>query len=170
MMLPQEPLTSSRFFLPGLPTSKPVQGPQDALCPGHSVQTQGHPQPAKQEPPRPNKGESEETRQSVDPPELPRGEASPTHTQCPPVDPSCDSENLDVLFQDEDFLSSIESIMLEFIPNFYSHLNVNVNNVILNTCVSTYRGVVNLSDHNLSDGELCLLSKGLTFVDTPPPS
>ena len=50
--------------------------------------------------------------------------------------------------------------MLEFIP--VNKMNVNVNNV-------TYTGVVNLSDHNLSDGELCLLSKGLTFIDTPPP-
>ena len=46
--------------------------------------------------------------------------------------------------------------MLEFLPSLYSHLNVNVNNVIVNTCASTYTGVVNLSDHNLSDGELCL--------------
>ena len=49
--------------------------------------------------------------------------------------------------------------------------NVNANvdsNPLNNSEISTYTGVVNLSSHILTDGELSLLTKGLTFVNTPP--
>ena len=46
--------------------------------------------------------------------------------------------------------------------------NSNVNDILENNNSSSpYFGVINLSDHVLSDSELSLLSKGLTFVNTP---
>ena len=44
-----------------------------------------------------------------------------------------------------------------------------MNNSNENKLLEVYPGVFNLSDFTLSDGELSLLSKGLGFVDTPPP-
>ena len=67
-------------------------------------------------------------------------------------------------------------------PDFY-HAFVNLNVYLLNDIIASsfnsnnsndgikpvncYPGVVNLSDKVLTDSEMSLLSKGLTFVDTP---
>ena len=66
-------------------------------------------------------------------------------------------------------------------PDFFDafvNFNVNLMNDIISCCnlnnsnsgikpVNCYLGVVNISDKVLSEPELSLLSKGLTFVDTP---
>ena len=59
-------------------------------------------------------------------------------------------------------------VSCEFIPCLYNILNLNNCN-FSNTITKETQGVVNLSNKILSDSELSLLSKGLTFVDTPPP-
>ena len=78
----------------------------------------------------------------------------------------------ELFLNDIDFLDSLKEIHFNFIPLLFdSPLNSNVNandNPMNNSEASPYTGVVNLSSHTLTDGELSLLSKGLTFVKTPP--
>ena len=81
----------------------------------------------------------------------------------------------ELFLNDLDFIDCLKEIHTNLIPtklDSAQNLNVNAhtNSNILNNNVnsSTYTGVVYLSNHTLSDIELSLLSKGLTFVNTPP--
>ena len=71
-------------------------------------------------------------------------------------------------FTDADFCVALLKVSIDLLPLLCSSLNVNNSNADSKT-LNCFSGVVNLSDHTLSDSELSLLSKGLTFVDTPPP-
>ena len=75
---------------------------------------------------------------------------------------------MDIWFNDIDFFNVLLEVSCEFIPCLYNILNSNNCN-FSNTATKETQGVVNLSNKTLSDSELSLLSKGLTFVDTPPP-
>ena len=60
-----------------------------------------------------------------------------------------------------------------YLPNFTTHYsdiacNSNVNSGNNTILLNSSSGVINLSSYQLSDSELSLLSKGLTFVSTPP--
>ena len=57
---------------------------------------------------------------------------------------------------------SVDLLPLLFNPSNYNNCNSDIK------ALNCFSGVVNLSDHQLSDGELSLLQNGLTFVDTPP--
>ena len=59
-------------------------------------------------------------------------------------------------------------ISCTFIPCLSNTLNWNNSNFD-NTATKEVQSFLNLSDKILSDSELSLLSKGLSFVDTPPP-
>ena len=75
---------------------------------------------------------------------------------------------MDIWFNEIDFFNVLLEVSCEFIPCLYNILNSNNCN-FSNTVTKETQGVVNLSNKTLSDSELSLLSKGLTFVDTPPP-
>ena len=70
-------------------------------------------------------------------------------------------------FSDTNFCVALLKVSIDFIPLLYSPQNVNNCNPV-NKTLNSFSGVVNLSDHILTDSEISLLSKGLTFVDTPP--
>ena len=74
-----------------------------------------------------------------------------------------------LFLNDLDFLDALNLIYYEHLPYTTDlYLSCNRNSNSLNTeDLKSYSGVVNLSDHTLSDGELSLLSKDLTFVCTP---
>ena len=72
----------------------------------------------------------------------------------------------DLWFTDIDFVNVYCEKACDFIPCFYNTCNANNSN-FSNIASKTTQGVVNLSNRPLLDSELSLLSKGLTFVDTP---
>ena len=93
-----------------------------------------------------------------------------------PIVANMNSDNVnqnDKLFLDDlDTLEALKQLHLDYIPcvlNQFSCMsaNCNFNSGNLPSEPSTYSGVVNLSSYQLSDSELSLLSKGLTFVNTP---
>ena len=75
------------------------------------------------------------------------------------------------LFNDVDFLYVFAIYCVEYLPPLQLHQNCNSNATMdsdsNNNIMNCHSGVVNLSDHVLTDGEFSLLQKGLTFVCTP---
>ena len=70
-------------------------------------------------------------------------------------------------FMDTDFHLSFVDFNVNLLRDIPTcTINTNNSNVGVKS-VNCYSGVVNLSDKILNDAELSLLSKGLTFVDTP---
>ena len=70
-------------------------------------------------------------------------------------------------FTDPLFCEALFKVSLDLLPLMFNSSNYNNCNSDIKS-LNCFSGVVNLSDHQLSDGELSLLQKGLTFVDTPP--
>ena len=76
----------------------------------------------------------------------------------------------DLFLNDLDFLEAMTTVHMNYLPYSTDHSNdCNQNSNSLNNTddLNSYSGVVNLSSYHLSDSELSLLSKGLTFVCTP---
>ena len=67
---------------------------------------------------------------------------------------------------DTDFFDAFVNLNVNLLNDIVASCNSNNSN-LGNKPVNCYPGVVNLSDKILSESELSLLSKGLTFVDTP---
>ena len=115
------------------------------------------------------------------PPSQPRGRhPRTTETICQPILndniisnqttdlPSSLFDNSSLFLNDIDFLKALKNLHFNYLPCL-AKLNQNqiVDGEINTDSSTTYTGVVNLSDHRLSDSEQSLLSKGLTFVHTP---
>ena len=80
-----------------------------------------------------------------------------------------------MFLDDIDFVDSLREVHTHFIPNMFQNPSNANSNAQADSCMTNeiesavYTGVVNLSSHKLTDNELSLLSKGLTFVNTPHP-
>ena len=71
-------------------------------------------------------------------------------------------------FSDPMFCEALFKVSIDLLPLMFDTNNNNNCNSDIKS-LNCFSGVVNLSDHQLNDGELSLLQKGLTFVDTPLP-
>ena len=71
-------------------------------------------------------------------------------------------------FTDPMFCEALLKVSLDLLPLMFDSRNSNNCNADIKL-LNCFLGVVNLSDYQLDEGELSLLEKGQTFVDTPPP-
>ena len=70
-------------------------------------------------------------------------------------------------FSDQDFCAAYMDLCINVLPEMFDvFCNSNNSNTASKT-INCYPGVVNLSDTILTQAEMSLLAKGLTFVDTP---